>query len=143
MAEMFSGEWTLAVFSKDAAFSQRFIVEGSLASDGVYAGETTTPPVAVSGQRWFVSLEWNNNAGSGWQASAVRRTSAAFTLQDGLVVFLGGDDNYEHLRDNDFNDVVVVCRNVDPALHPWLPFVNPYDFTLPEDSRRRGPVRPI
>lgn len=132
MAEIFSGDWTVEVFEKDASYSQRFIIEGSLASDGVYIGETTTSPVSVSGQNWSIRLEWNDNVGSGWQPSDVRRTGAAYTIQDGLTVFLGADDNFEHLRDHDFNDVVLRCRNIDPRLNPWYPFVKPYDFTLPD-----------
>ena len=65
MIEMFSGDWTVEVFQKDASFSQRFIIGGSIASDGVYPGETTTPPVSVSGPRWSIRFEWNDNAGSG------------------------------------------------------------------------------
>jgi hypothetical protein len=40
--QLFSGDWTVTVFSKDAAFSERFVIEGSVSSDGAYAGETTT-----------------------------------------------------------------------------------------------------
>lgn len=132
MAEIFSGDWTVEVFQKDADFSERFVIEGSLASDGIYPGEVSTRPVSVSGARWSIRLEWNDNAGSGWQPSGVRRTSAIYSLQDGLVVFVGADDNFENLRDHDFNDVVLRCRNVDRQLNPWFPFVNPYEFTLPE-----------
>lgn len=137
MTEIFSGDWTIEVFQKEAAFSERFVIEGSLASDGVYPGETTTPPVSVSGTSWSIRFEWNDNAGSGWQPSDIRRTDAAYTLQNGLVVFLGADDNFEQLRDHDFNDVVLRCRNIDPQLNPWYPFANPYDFTLPEDVRQK------
>lgn len=137
MAETFAGNWVVEVFQKDAAFSQRFIIEGSNGSDGVYAGETSTPPVSVSGANWSIRFEWNNNAGSGWQASEERRNGATYTLAEGLVVFLGADDNVVHLRDHDFNDVVLRCRNVDPELNPWLSVV-PYDFTLPEDVRQKG-----
>jgi hypothetical protein len=138
MAETFSGQWLVEVFQKDAAFSERFIVEGSLGSDGIYPGEMITPAVSVSGQNWSIRFEWNDNAGSDWQESAVRRTGAAYTLQDGLIVFLGADDNFPSRRDGDFNDVVLRCRNLDPQLNPWDPFANPYDFTLPKDVRQEG-----
>lgn len=132
MTEIFYGDWTVEVFSKDAAFSQRFIIDGSDASDGVHPGATGTAPVSVSGQRWSITMEWNDDVGSGWQPSDVRRTSATFTLQDGLVILLGADDNFEQLRDHDFNDVVLRCHNTDPTLTPWQPLGNPLDFTLPE-----------
>ncbi len=58
---------------KNAAFSQRYIIEGSDTSDGVYAGEVGTPQLRVSGSEWRLRPEWNNKAGSGWQPSRVRR----------------------------------------------------------------------
>jgi hypothetical protein len=127
----------VTVFSKDAAFSERFVIEGSVSSDGVYAGETTTPPVSVSGARWFLRFEWNDNAGSGWQPSDIRRTAASYTLQEGLVTFLGADDNFEQFRDQDFNDLVLRCRNLDPEINPRIPLFNMPDFTLPADVRKK------
>jgi hypothetical protein len=138
MSEEFFGDWTLEVIEKEAAFSERFVIDGSDASDGVYPGETTTPPLAVTGARWRVTLEWNDNAGSGWQPSDVRRTGAAYTLQDGLVIVLGADDNFPQFRDEDYDDVVLRCTSNDPRINPWHPFINPYDFTLPRDVRDRG-----
>jgi hypothetical protein len=133
--QLFSGHWTVAVFSKDANASQRFVIAGSDASDGIYAGETTTPPVSVSGPRWFLRFEWNDNAGSGWQPSDIRRIGASYTLQEGLVTLLGADDNFEQFRDHDFNDLILRCRNLDPELNPRLPLFNMPDFTLPADVR--------
>lgn len=137
MAETFSGEWTIEVLQKDAAFSERFIIQGSLASDGTYAGETATPPLLVSGPKWTIQFEWNDDAGSGWQPSEVRRTDAAYSRQEGLIVILGVDDNSAALRDRDFNDVVLLCRNVEPQLNPWYLVDYPYDFTVPDEVKRR------
>ena len=78
MAEVFYGAWTVEVLAKDAAFGQRFVIAGSDAADGDYPGVTGTPPVSATGQRWTLALEWNDNAGSGWLPSDVRRTSTAF-----------------------------------------------------------------
>ena len=86
-AQLFSGSWTVeVVFSTEVGLSQRFIIEGSVASDGIYAGETTTPPVSVSGPRWLLRCEANDDAGSGWQPSDIRRTAATYTLQEGCSV---------------------------------------------------------
>jgi len=138
VTEEFFGPWTVEVAQKDAAFSERFVIEGSDASDGAYPGETGTPAVSVTGERWRIRLEWNDNAGSGWQPSAMRRLDVGYTIQQGLVVQVGADDNYEEFRDDDFNDVVLECRSDDPRVNPWHPFANPYDFTLPDDVRERG-----
>ena len=134
----FFGSWTVQVVQKDAAFSERFVIEGSDASDGAYPGDTGTPAVSVSGPRWRIRMEWNDNVGSGWQSSAVRRNSVGYTVQDGLVILLGADDNYEQFRDHDFDDVVLRCSSDDPQVNPWRPFANPYDLTLPKDVRKRG-----
>jgi hypothetical protein len=131
MKEIFYGDWTVEVFSKDAAFSQQFIIDGSDGSDGTYPAAPGTPLVSVSGPRWFITMEWNNDAGSGWQPSDVRRTSTTFTLEDGLVVFLGADDNFAELRDHDFNDVVLRCHNTDPTISHGDPITQPLDFTFP------------
>src|SRR5690348_2096440 len=135
--QLFSGDWTVTVFSKDAAFSERFVIEGSVSSDGAYPGETTTPPVSVSGSRWFLRFEWNDNAGSGWQPSDIRRTDASYTLQEGLVTLVAADDNFEQFRDHDFNDLILRCRNLDPQINPRIPLFNMPDFTLPDDVRTK------
>jgi hypothetical protein len=138
MAEMFYGDWTVEANEEEVVASHRFIIEGAVNGAGVYPGESGNPPVSVSGPAWSIIIEWNDNAGSNWQTCAVRRTSVTFTLKDGLVVRLGADDNYVDLRDNDFNDSILICRKIDPQFTPWNPFVNTYDFTLPNDVRRKA-----
>lgn len=136
--QLFSGTWLIQVLSKDAAFSERFVIEGSDAADGIYAGEITTTPIVVTGARWFLRFEWNNNAGSGWQASDIRRTAAAFTSSAGLVTVLGADDNVPTLRDHDFNDLVLLCQNLDPDLNPTIPPGGGLDFSTPDDVRNQN-----
>jgi hypothetical protein len=129
---LFSGSWVIKVDSKDADFSERFIISGSVASDGIYPGEISMPSVSVSGQRWFLRFEWNDNASSGWQPSDIRRTAAAYTLEEGLITFVGADDSSS--RDQDFNDLVLRCRNLDPKINPRIPLTNLLpDFTLPRE----------
>ena len=138
MTQTFYGEWFVQVVSRDAAFGQRFVVSGSDATDGAYDGITgvSTP---VSGDTWTLDLEWNDNAGSGWQPSGVRK-SAEYTIQGGLVVTLGADDNVEALRDFDYNDVVVSCTSLDPTVNP--PATDPpLDFTITEDQLRPADPR--
>ena len=137
MPVRFEGEWLLEVVERDAAFDQRFVVVGSIGSDGVYPGVVGAPAITVTGANWTVDFEWNDNAGSGWQKSAVRKNIADSTLSDGLVMILGVDDNRPEVRDNDFNDVVLRCRNLNRRLNPWVPFAGTLDFTL---ERKRGPA---
>ena len=44
MAISIRGSWTVSVKSKNAAFAQRFIIEGADSGDGTYAGEVATAP---------------------------------------------------------------------------------------------------
>ena len=146
MTQTFYGEWLVRVDSRDAAFGERFLISGSDAADGAYDG---TPGVntTVSGDTWTLDLEWNDNAGSGWQPSAVLKT-ATYTLHEGLVVTLGADDNVEALRDFDYNDVVVSCLSLDTAINPPAS-APPIDFTItrdqlrpsdPDDPQPRNPI---
>ncbi|MEU2717951.1 hypothetical protein [Streptomyces sp. NPDC007205] len=138
MTQTFHGEWFVQVVSWESAFDQRFVISGSDSADGPYAG---TPGVGtqVSGDRWTLTLEWNDNVASGWQPSGVRK-SAAYTIQDGLVITLGADDNVEPLRDLDYNDLVVSCTSLDQAINP--PASDPpLHFTITEDQLRRPDPR--
>lgn len=121
MALTFFGPWQIEVLSRHAAFSERFVIGGIVGSDGAYPIDITTKSLKADGTRWTIELEWNNNAGSGWLLSDVRKI-ASTTLAEGLAVILGADDDFPNLRDGDFNDAVVRLRNLDPVLNPWLPF---------------------
>jgi hypothetical protein len=134
MTETFFGPWTVAVVSWESAFSQRFVISGSDASDGAYAG-VPGAVVQVTGDEWRLDLEWNDGVGSGWQPSDVRR-GADFTIQGGLTITLGADDNVDAVRDRDYNDIVLACHSDDPAIDP--PASDPpLDFTITEDMLRR------
>jgi len=155
MAEMFSGAWTIECLWS-GAWSKRFIIEGSLASDGVYplgwdgvpmglnpVNVLTTPPISVSGPNWLIRFEWDGGGVLGWQSdTSLKRSSAAYTLQDGLVVELLSDNRSVSTPGplSIYDSASLRCRNVDPKLNPWHPFANPYDFTLP---KRRKPIHPI
>lgn len=134
MTQTFYGPWSVEVVSRDAAFGERFVISGSANADGAY-NATPGVSVQVSGDTWTLDLEWNDNAGSGWQPSDVRK-SAEYTITNGLVVTLGADDNFDAVRDYDYNDVVLACGSLDPAVDP-PPKDPPLDFTITEDQLRR------
>jgi hypothetical protein len=131
MIETFYGTWLISVASKDAWFSQRYVVRGSDRSDGSYPAAVGSPLLQVSGAEWTLAFEWNDNAASGWQSSRVIRRNVSFDVDNGLVVLLGVDDNWPDRADNDFDDVVVRCQNIDPHLIPWYPHRRTVDFRLP------------
>ena len=132
--QLYTGTWLIEVILKNALFSQRFIIEGSAASDGIYPGEVTTTPVVATGPRWSLRCEWNDNIASGWQPSDMRRTGAEFTTSGGLVNILGADDNVPEARDHDYDDMILRCRHLDPD-QPGLPPPGIPDFSTPPDGR--------
>lgn len=129
MTHTFYGQWTITVGVIRAGYAQRFIVSGSSGSDGIYPGVVGTI-VPVAGQRWTVAMEWNDNAGSGWQPSDVRKSAWA-TVREGLVVQLSGDDGPPGNQDHDYDDLILICVNRDPNINPYPPGPPPYDFSLP------------
>jgi hypothetical protein len=140
MSEAFSGPWSVEVASLETAYAQRFMISGALTGDGLYPAATGFR-VDVSGEAWILQLEWNDNAGSGWQLSDVRR-SAEYTIREGLTVTLGADDNIDAVRDYDYNDVVLVCRSLDPEIDP--PAKDPpLDFTISDDQFMRPDSRRV
>lgn len=74
----------------------------------------------------------------------VKRISASYTLQDGLEVSIQTNSAvFENVFENGpkmlFKRCALLCRNVEPRINPWRPFVNPYNFIL---SKRRSRPRP-
>ena len=140
MAETFYGDWTLEVdgWALFDGVHERFILEGSSSSNGAHPllVETVLPPIAVSGNPWTIRFE--ADGGSGWQPYEVARLSAEYTLKDGLVVYIGPrmPQSWNLLSPWPKR---LRCTNQTPSLNPWLPFTNPYSFTV--DGPRPG-VKP-
>lgn len=132
MPETFYGKWSVKVEQLNAGYDQRIVITGSDASDGVYPGVVGTFLPSVSGTEWTLTLEWNDNAGSGWQSSDIRRV-ASYAVDEGLAVRLGADDNYDAFQDYDYDDLIVLCLSLDAETNPYPPSPPPYDFTLPEN----------
>lgn len=157
MAEMFSGDWTVEEYGHSvdthvphyvSSVPHRFVIEGSDASDGGYgigAGSVNQArsPIPVSGPKWSVRFEWLQRLDE-WvpnNLAPVRRT-AAYTIDNGLIVFLVSW-NFDNLRDHPdilpYRDIVLRCHNLDPKLNPNPNFKNPYNFTLPPHERPNEP----
>ncbi len=109
MPEFFQGKWRGAVTARDAAFGERVVVSGAKSGNGAYNGVVGNSFIFEDG---LVELQWNNNAGSGWQPSAI---ISSVGMTSPLVVFrtISADDNFPDQRDGDFNDVVVSFEYLD------------------------------
>lgn len=126
--EVFHGPWQVEVVGRDAWFDQQFVIAGSSNADGSYPG-VVGQAVSVDGADWSLSLEWRDQGP--WEPSRVQR-SADYDVMLGLSVTLGADDGPVATADFDYNDVVILCRSLDPAHDPNRPTRNPYDFSIPE-----------
>ena len=96
------GNWTVTVKSKNAAFQQRFIVQGAGSGNGIHAGTPGTS-VNVTGPQWSISIQ--NNPGTGWQASSTQikfPTIAGGTYKFDVVSNDAGGDA-------DFDDLILTC----------------------------------
>src|SRR5262245_3692462 len=97
------GAWTVAVQSKNAAFSQRFVIEGAASGNGTYAGAVATPPVFVTGSDWTVRVQ--HNPGSGWVDSDDQITFPTVSLGQYRFLIQTNDSG----GDQDFDDLVLRC----------------------------------
>src|SRR6476659_8797676 len=111
MAIFFQGKWRGRVTGRNAGFSQRVLVSGAASGNGAYNGVVGTSFVFEDGQ---VELQWNDDAGSGWQDSAII-SSIGMTSQLVVARFLSADDNVPSQRDGDFDDLKVAFEHLDPA----------------------------
>lgn len=112
MSEIFQGKWRVRITDKNAGFEHRFRITGANAGNGVYPGVVGTEATA-EGDGWTITMEWNNGSGSGWQESAVLRAVGSISPLV-LVNILRADDNFPDQRDNDFDDLVITCTDLDP-----------------------------
>jgi hypothetical protein len=110
MAVDFQGRWRASVVGRNAGFSQRVLVTGAASGNGAYDGVVGNSFEFTGGQ---VDLQWNDEAGSGWQPSAI---ITSIGMSSPLVVsrFLSADDNYPDRRDGDYDDLQVSFEYLDP-----------------------------
>ncbi len=96
------GNWTVAVKSKSAAYSQRFVVQGAISGNGIHSGIPGTS-VSVIGTQWSISIQ--NDPGTGWQSSSTKlkyphKVGSHYEF-DILSNDAGGD--------TDFDDLILTC----------------------------------
>jgi len=97
------GNWTVTVKSKNAAYPQRFIVQGATLGNGIKPGTPGTS-VFVVGTQWSITIQ--NDPGTGWRAS---KTNLKFPVK------VGGKYEFEIRSDDgggadtDFNDLILTC----------------------------------
>lgn len=113
MAITMQGNWTVQVKSKNAAFQQRFIIQGSSnGKDGVYDGVVSTTPVQVDGAQWTVLIQHKpSGKGATWQPSAMRLGTP---VRSGGQILLDVSSN-DSGGDADYDDLVLTCGMTESA----------------------------
>ncbi len=112
MAITMQGPWTVSVKSKNAAYSQRFIISGAASGNGTYSGVVSTPPVSViplPGTGWSIRIQ--NNPGSGWVDSDDQIKFP--TIVSGQYRF--DIESNDAGGDKDFNDLILTCSTPQTA----------------------------
>lgn len=108
MQVSFEGKWRGTVTGRNAGFSQRVVVSGAASGNGAYNGAVGSAFIFEDG---LVELQWNDDAGSGWQESGI---VSSIGMSSPLVVvrFLSADDNVPGSRDGDFDDLQVTFEHL-------------------------------
>jgi hypothetical protein len=103
MAVDFQGQWRGTVVGRTADFGEHVLVTGAASGNGAYNGVVGNSFEFTGGQ---VDLQWNDEAGSGCQPSALI-TSTGMSSPLVTMRFISADDNYPDQRDGDFDDLQV------------------------------------
>ncbi len=98
------GSWTVSVKSKEPGSTpQQFIIGGADTGNGVYAGDTSTPPVLVTGSAW--SIDVRHNPTSGFVESF---TEITFPVNNGAHYSFDIQANDDD-ADPVFDDLILTC----------------------------------
>ncbi len=95
------GNWTVSVKAKQAAFAQRFIVNGATHGNGTY--DVPHVPVSVTGSTWSLRIQ-SDPGGSSWADSEYQIT---FPVKVGTQYQFDLQSNDVWGGDADFNDLVL------------------------------------
>jgi hypothetical protein len=98
------GTWTVSVKSKEPFSSpQQFVISGAATGNGVYVGDTATPPVTVTGDAWSITVQ--HNPGSGFVDSF---DQIVFPVKSGNQYkfdIQANDDDVDPV----FDDLILTC----------------------------------
>lgn len=97
------GNWTVTVTTKNAAFGQRFIVQGAVSGAGTHNGTVGTS-INVQGSNWSIAVQ-NDPGGGNWLTSATQITTPV--LSGGVYRF--NIRSNDAGSDVDFDDLILTC----------------------------------
>ena len=98
------GSWTVSVKSKESGSTpQQFIIAGAATGNGAYVGDTSTPPVHVTGPAWSIDVQ--HNPGLGFVESF---TEITFPVNNGVHYSFDVECNDDD-ADPVFDDVILIC----------------------------------
>ncbi len=100
------GSWTVSVKSKEGGSApSQFIITGAATGNGTYVGNTTTPPVHVTGAAW--SIDFQHNPASSFVESFFE---IGFPTNNGThYTFDIKISDFPASVDPDFDDLILAC----------------------------------
>ncbi|WP_428742754.1 hypothetical protein [Tenacibaculum sp.] len=99
------GDWSIGVKTKQAAYPQRFVINGATEGNGIYNAVTNMNPIKVIGDQWTISIE--HNPGNGFILSDTR-IKFPRKIDDKYVFEIESNDSG---GDQDFNDLILECTS--------------------------------
>lgn len=98
------GSWTVSVKSKEPGSTpQRFIIAGADTGNGTYVGDTSTPPVPVTGSAWSIDVQHNPTPGF-----VESFTEITFPVNNGTQYSFDIQANDDEV-DPVFDDLILTC----------------------------------
>jgi hypothetical protein len=131
MAITMQGNWTVQVRSRDAAYAQRFVIEGAEVGNGVHDG-IVGRRLYVSGAHWTLQVQ-HRPTRQAWRDSALRFGLPG--VDAGLLqVEIGANDGG---LDDAYDDLVIECSlPVSRCEHVVYGEVTAHDGATPFNPRR-------
>jgi hypothetical protein len=98
------GSWTVSVkYREPFSTPQRFIVAGAATGNGVYDGQTATPPVNVTGDAWSITVQ--HDPGTGYVDSYDQITFPTHVGSEYQFDIQANDDDVDPV----FDDLILTC----------------------------------
>lgn len=144
MTDTLYGNWSVKCRELNWGWGdQRFVINGSDSSDGIYDAIPDTEIARVSGPEWSIKIEYNWNRGDTLFYPSSTRKLVSYTVSEGLMITIGASNDYVVVDgpggmhgSPDYIDTVIICKSLDPTINPKPPDIS-YNFSISPDKVRQ------
>ena|SRR6188472_421749 len=142
MTETLYGDWSIRCRELNWDGDQRFIIIGSISSDGIYPAIPGAEITRVSGPEWSIMIEYAKSTGDTVFYPSSTKKVISYTPDDRLAITIGASNNYEVAGEGwavpgspDYIDTVIICKSLDQSINPNYPDIT-HDFTISSNRIR-------